>query len=52
MSVKTPVIQPDATVKTLHNLRNHFKDIDNAGGVVTANDLAKALAELEARLKK
>lgn len=52
MSVKTPVINPNDSMKSFQNIRNHFKEIDNNGGVVTANDLQKALAELEARLKK
>ena len=52
MSVKTPVIHTDDTKKSLLNIREHFKAIDNAGGVVTVNDMNKAIAEAVAKAVK
>jgi hypothetical protein len=52
MSVKTPVIHTDDHKKSLLNIREHFKAIDNAGGVVTVNDMNKAIAEAVAKAVK
>ena len=50
--IKTPVIHTDDHKKSLSNIREHFKAIDNAGGVVTVNDMNKAIAEAIAKVKK
>jgi hypothetical protein len=52
MSVKTPVIHTDDPKKSLLNIREHFKAIDNGGGVVTQIDLQKAIADAIAKVKK
>lgn len=50
--IKTPVIHTDDHKKSLSNIRAHFKEIDNNGGVVTVNDMNKAIAEAVARALK